>query len=432
MTSIVTHPWTTTLIAAAANRPGDDPIFMLNAEADKRARAGESIVNATLGALMEDDGTLAVMPSVIDAIARVPVKKAAAYAPIHGDAVFLRAVIDDLFDGAARAAGRSGVASQPARLAEMAVAAATAGGTGALHHAIVNFLDPGQALLTTSYFWGPYQTLAAHTRRAVETFEMFDARGSFDVQAFDDALGRLIARQGRALVVFNFPCHNPTGYSLDETEWSAVADVVRRHGDKAPLAFLVDDAYAKFGSKASQSWLAHVEHMLDPVVVLVAWTASKSFAQYGARVGALVAVHPDADERRRIQNALGFSCRGTWSNCNHLGLLAITDLLSEPSLKARADAERARLVRLLDERVTAFNGEAAREGLRHPRYEGGFFVSVFTPDADVTAKVMRELGVYVVPMKGAVRVALCSTPARDVPRLARALKEGVNAAESRR
>jgi hypothetical protein len=45
---------------------------------------------------------------------------------------------------------------------------------------------------------------------------------------------------------------------------------------------------------------------------------------------------------------------------------------------------------------------------------------------------MRELGVYVVPMKGAVRVALCSTPARDVPRLARALKEGVNAAESRR
>jgi len=408
LTTTVRHPWTTTLIDASAQRPGDDPIFMLNAEAQKRAQAGESIVNATLGVLTEDDGTLAVMPSVLDAIARVPVKKAAAYAPIHGDAVFLRAVISDLFDGGP--------------LASIAVAAATPGGTGALHHAIVNFLEPGQALLTTDYFWAPYHTIATHTRRAVETFEMFDARGEFDLAAFDEGLARVIARQGRALVFFNFPCHNPTGYSLGDAEWSAVAEIVRRHAQRAPVAFLVDDAYARFGSNESQSWLAHVEPMLDPALVLVAWTASKSFAQYGARVGALVAVHPDAKERERIHNALGFSCRGTWSNCNHLGLLAITDLLSEPTLKARADGERAKLVRLLGERVGVFNREAARAGLRHPRYEGGFFVSVFTPDAEATARAMRELGVFVVPMKGAVRVALCSTPARDVPRLVQALE----------
>jgi aromatic-amino-acid transaminase len=413
LTTTVTYPWTTTLIAASAQRPGDDPIFMLNAEAQKRAQTGESIVNATLGVLTEDDGSLAVMPSVLDAIARVPVKRAAAYAPIHGDAEFLRAVIDDLFEGGA--------------MSKIAVAAATPGGTGALHHAIVNFLEPGQALLTGNYFWGPYHTIATHTRRAVETFEMFDARGAFDLHAFEEGLARLIARQGRALVFFNFPCHNPTGYSLDDAEWSSVAEIVRRHAQRAPLVFLVDDAYAKFGSTTSQSWLNHVERMLDPALVLVAWTASKSFAQYGARVGALVAVHPDAKERERIHSALGFSCRGTWSNCNHLGLLAITDLLSEPALKARADAERAKLIRLLDERVSVFNREAARERLRYPRYEGGFFVSVFTPDADATAKAMRALGVYVVPMKGAVRVALCSTAARDVPRLVKALAQGLPA-----
>ena len=28
-------------------------------------------------------------------------------------------------------------------------------------------LEPGQALLTTHWFWGPYQTLASHARRAV-------------------------------------------------------------------------------------------------------------------------------------------------------------------------------------------------------------------------------------------------------------------------
>jgi aromatic-amino-acid transaminase len=91
-------PSSTNLIPSSANRPGDDPIFALNAEAQRRALAGESIVNATLGALMEDDGTLAVMPSVIGAIERVPLKKAASYAPIAGDKEFLKAVIADVYE----------------------------------------------------------------------------------------------------------------------------------------------------------------------------------------------------------------------------------------------------------------------------------------------------------------------------------------------
>lgn len=415
-TTVTTFP--TNLIPSSANRPADDPIFALNAEAVRRAKAGESIVNATLGALMEDDGTLAVMPSVIGAIERVPLKKAASYAPIAGDAEFLRAVVLDVYENGP--------------LSEQSIAVATAGGTGALHHAVTNFLEPGQALLTTSFYWGPYATIAAETRRAVQTFEMFDAAGRFHVAAFEEALMRQMEEQGRALVFLNSPCHNPTGFSLDDAEWSAVADVARRAAERGPLAFLVDFAYARFGSRASQGFLKHIARIAGPAVVLVAWSASKSFAQYGSRVGALIATHPERAERERIANALSFSCRGTWSNCNHLGLLAITDLLAEPAHRARADQERARLIALLDERVAAFNREAAAAKLRHPRYEGGFFVAVFTPDAEITARTMREEGVFVVPLKGAVRVALCSTPVRDVPRVVQALQRGVQAAVERR
>jgi aromatic-amino-acid transaminase len=409
-----------TLIPSAAGRPGDDPIFALNAEAQRRAAAGESVINATLGALMEDDGTLAVIPSVIEALARVPIQKAAAYAPIPGDASFLRAVIADVY-------GESPLAAQT-------VAVATPGGTGALYHAITNFLEPGQALLTTSYFWGPYQTIATHTGRRLETFEMFAPSGAFHLAAFEEALARAVERQGRALLFLNSPCHNPTGYSLDEREWEAVAGIVQRVGERAPLVLLVDLAYARFGSKASQSWTRCVPRMAAAATVLVAWSASKSFAQYGARVGALLATQPDAAERTRIGSALSFACRGTWSNCNHLGLLAIAELLSEPALRARADTERERLIRLLDERVAAFNREAPRAGLSYPRYEGGFFVSVFTPDPEKCAAKLREEGIFVVPLKekagGAVRVALCSTPAKDVPRLVAALGRAVGPARA--
>jgi len=200
--------------------------------------------------------------------------------------------------------------------------------------------------------------------------------------------------------------------------------------DDGPVALVVDIAYSRFGAKAASDWTRHVPNIAGGrAAVLVAWSGSKSFAQYGARVGALLAVHPDAAERTRIANALSYACRGTWSNCNHLGLLAITKILSEPDLRARVDLERARMIALLDERVTAWNREATRAGLPYPRYEGGFFVSVFSAAPEQAAARLRELGVFVVPLAekggGALRIALCSTPSRDVPRLVAAFAKAI-------
>jgi aromatic-amino-acid transaminase len=404
------------LIPAALDRPGDDPIFALHAEAQRRQRAGEDVVNATIGALMEDEGPLAILPIVRDTLAAVDPVRAATYAPIAGEPTFLKAVIDDAFGGHA--------------LAERAVAVATPGGTGAIHHAIANFLEPGQALLTSSYYWGPYETLATQGRRKVETFEMFEAEGGFNVPAFERALTALMARQGRALILLNTPCHNPTGFSMHAAERRAVAELVREHARRGPIALLVDNAYAHFGGSQSGDWVPDFAGIGDEAALLVAWTVSKSFAQYGARVGALVAAHADPAERTRIFNALSFSCRGTWSNCNHQGMLAITELLTDPAKRARVERERARLIGLLAERVRAFNQLAPRAGLSYPRYEGGFFVTVFTPDPRATAARMRELGVYVVPVHRAVRVALCATAAAAVPRVVEALRAGLAAART--
>jgi aromatic-amino-acid transaminase len=155
-----------------------------------------------------------------------------------------------------------------------------------------------------------------------------------------------------------------------------------------------------------------------------AWSASKSFAQYGARVGALVVVDPDADRRKRAVDALAFACRGTWSNCNHAGMLAITRILTEAPLRARVDGERAKLKALLDARVHAFNARAEGTGLVYPRYDGGFFTTVLAkPGADVQAmaKELRAIGIFVVPQGPGLRVALCSVAERDVARLVEGL-----------
>ena len=63
----------------------------------------------------------------------------------------------------------------------------------------------------------------------------------------------------------------------------------------------------------------------------------------------------------------------------------------------------------------------------HPRYEGGFFVTVPTPDAERKAELLRQRGIYLIPLAaGALRIALCSVATRDVPRLARSIADVVH------
>ena len=400
------------LIPSHQGRPADDPIFALNREATLRRQKGESIVNATVGALLDDDGKLAILPTAARAVHEVPAVEWATYAPIAGTPDFLRAVIEDLLGG------------EP-DMKRTAVAVATPGGSGALRHAIGNFLEPGQAMLTTSWFWGPYQTLCDESDRKLETFETFQSDGGLDVGALDAALGRQLTAQKRALVFLNDPCHNPTGYSMTDAEWRAVVERIAARATEGPVTLLVDCAYFLYGARDPRAFLRHLRPLVTAdsrVNVLFAWSASKSFTHYGLRVGALVACVGDEKERAAIEAALSYSSRGTWSNCNRGGLAAITRLLADPDMARACATERDGFKALLGARVDAFNRHAHERGLRFPRYEGGFFVTVFDDRPREKAEAMRAKGVYVVPQLGkggggALRVALCSVAERDVARL---------------
>jgi aromatic-amino-acid transaminase len=396
------------VIAGHQSRPSDDPIFALNKEASERKARGEDVVNGTVGALLHDDGRLAILPSAARAVREVPAEEWAPYAPIAGSADFLAAVIGDIFR------------DEP-EMKACAVAAATPGGTGALRHAIANYLEPGQSLLTTSFYWGPYQTLCDEADRRVTTFSMFGPDGGLDVDALDRALARQINEQKRVLLFLNDPCHNPTGYSMRPDEWRAVVERLVARSKDAPVTLLVDMAYFAYNAREPRAFLKELRPLLGKVGLLFAWSASKTFTHYGLRVGAIVACVPDPKERAATDAALCYSCRGTWSNCSRGGMRAITRLLIDPDLAAACDRERDELKALLGARVAAFNELAPKRSLRYPRYEGGFFVTVFADDAYERAGRMKDKGVFVVPQKGALRVALCSVATKDVPRVVDAL-----------
>ena len=398
------------LIAAHASRPSDDPIFALNQEATTRRAKGEAIVNATVGALLNDDGSLAILPSAHDAITRVPAAEWATYAPIAGSGAFLDAIVADV------------LGTEPS-LASASVAVATPGGTGALRHAIANFLEPGQALLTSNFYWGPYATLADENERRVDTYNMFTRSGSYDLAALDSKLTEQLATQGRALLFLNDPCNNPTGYSLSDGEWDDLVSILDRQSARGPITALIDVAYYTYAAGDPRRFVRKLQPLLGKVPLLFAWSGSKAFTHYGLRVGGLIATVGDEGERTAVQSALTYSCRGTWSNCNRGGLYAVTQLLTNAELAARCENDRLQLRELLLRRVAAFNAGASKHGLLYPRYEGGFFVTVFHQDAFAKAERMKARGVFVVPQKGALRVALCAVAESDIARLAETLAE---------
>jgi aromatic-amino-acid transaminase len=286
----------------------------------------------------------------------------------------------------------------------------------------MSWLEPGQQLLTTSQYWGPYQTLCEEHGRRLDTFNMFSKEGGLDLAALDAKLTDHLATQGRVLLFLNDPCQNPTGYSMSPAEWSQVVERLLAHASQGPITLLVDMAYFLYGAAAEpRAFLSSLVPLLGKVGLLFAWSASKSYTHYGLRVGALIACVQDDKERAQVSASLAYSCRGTWSNCNAGGLIAVTRMLIDPALAKACDAERDVLKHLLQARVEAFNTLARPKGLVYPRYEGGFFVTVFTDDAKERALRMKEKGVFVVPGKGSLRVALCSVPARDVGRVVDAL-----------
>lgn len=388
-------------------RPGNDPIFALSEEARSKISNGERVIDATLGCLFDDNGELLVVDAWDEVAAEIHPSMVAGYAPISGVQKFNHAIIEDTF-------------SDFQQLKDISVSSATPGGTGAVTSSIVNFLEPGETLISPHLYWGPYNTISSLNGRKLTTYKTFTSDLDFNLEGLDQAVNQTSKENKRVLTVINSPCNNPTGYSLSSSEWDGVGEILTKASRVSRNSLIIDLAYFKFGPK-NNHWLKVVERICDDVQVLIAWSGSKSFTRYGARVGGIIALNRDVDSRERLKRAFSYSSRGTWSNCNHMGQFIATKLITDDRYKEQVDTERNAIINLLQDRVDVFNDQAQKYNLIYPRYEGGFFVTVFCKEPQAVAKRMRDKNVYLIPVKDGVRVGLCSVASRDISELVEVL-----------
>ena len=127
--------------------PKEDKIFGISNRANAMIaeKGRDAVINATIGALLDDNGDLMVLSSIAETFRNLTPPEYAAYAPIAGIPEFRKAVVK-------AALGKY----EPKGFVE---AVATPGGTGSIRNTMSCYTQPGDTVLTSDWFWAPYSHL---------------------------------------------------------------------------------------------------------------------------------------------------------------------------------------------------------------------------------------------------------------------------------
>jgi len=381
---------------------------------EAKAVYGDKVVDATLGTLFDEEGTFVAFESVWNTYESIDKIQKAKYASsIQGNPEFNKAVYNWLFAGLNMTIPCEIIASP--------------GGAGAVSSTIKNVLNPGETVIKPNLGWGPYKTMAIECDLSLTDYNMFNGN-SFDIDDFKSILSTVMDKQGRVLAIINDPCHNPSGYTLTNKEWDQIISFTNELSKKGPVIILNDIAYVDYTNTGS-AWKKHFEKYNDiaeNVMIVIAFSCSKTLTAYGARVGAQVVLTKNEAQLNAFKNAAIYSARSIWSTVNNSAMKLFSTIMNDESLKDTYLQEKQIYIDLLKERSTIFINEAHEVGLPIYPYVEGFFVTIKI-DNDLEKEQLnlklQKNNIFTVEVDKGLRVAICSASKRKLKGLAKRIKE---------
>ncbi len=260
--------------------PTPDPIFSLLEEAKK---AGPSAINCTAGVLMDEDGTVSVLPSVQKAIRDIALllpEMRFAYPPLLGLPEF-RDVVEGLLFGENR---------------PMVASIATTGGSGALAinlRLMADLLETKQFILPTPA-WANHRPPAAAAGLEIIEVPYLDSEGKVTISAI---LSTLHSLQGDCGILLQVGSQNPTGLDLTHDEWMTLVATIKEKN----CIVLLDSAYQGLKDGVGED-VAILQHFIDASIpTLITWSASKNHTIYGLRTGLALAVLQDPVLKKTVE-----------------------------------------------------------------------------------------------------------------------------------
>ena len=405
----------------AIGKAAKDTIFGANAAAkEAAAKVGvENITNATIGAILDENEQLVVLPTVDKAFRSLTDNMYFSYAPISGLPDFLKLVQDDCF-GHSRPEG-------------YIAAVATAGGSGAIHHAIWNYSEPGDTVLTSAWYWGPYKVFCRDMGRQLATYKMLTPDNRYNLAALKEKVVEILAKQDSLVVLINTPAHNPTGYSLTSEDVANVVSMFKEvtATNKKRITLVLDVAYIDYAGEREEArkFFKNLSNLPENIIGLVSYSLSKGYTMYGQRCGALINVTASKEQSQEFADVNQYTSRATWSNINHGAMQTLVTILTNPALKEEIRQERKHYYTMIQGRGDLFAKEAKECGLTMVPYMAGFFISIPCADSQAVCDKLHEDYIFAVPLAAGVRVAVCAIPMKKIKGMAAKIKAAIDAVE---
>lgn len=382
----------------------------------REAKAKDSsVIDSTIGMLFDEDGNFYSFPMVSKVIEKLSAREKFGYGSTAGDPKFQEAIKSWVF--------RNYKEEIESKMHVKVVA--SPGGTGAISSTVSNYLATGEKVLLPNYMWTNYTQIAREALVGFETYNMFNKDGDFDLVDLKKKCLELKKSQERVVLIINDPCQNPTGYSMKYTEWMELVEMINDISrDGTPFVLLYDMAYIDYdrrGFDASRKNINLLTNLGENAIAVLAFSGSKTLGLYGLRIGAQIAITKNESNANEFFAACEFTGRGIWSGSSVLGMNIISEVLT--TYKEDFEKELKIASELLINRANTFISEAKKYNVVSLPYECGFFVTIPCEKPNQIFEELKSKGVYILPMKNAIRVTLSSISTNEIKRLVKILSE---------
>lgn len=404
----------------AKGKSAQDNIFAANAAAVAAAAkyGKDAVTNATIGAILDEEEQLVCLPTVEKVFRGLQTNELIAYAPISGLPEYLDCVLTAAF-GNSRPEG-------------YIAAVATAGGTGAIHHAIWNYTDTGETVLCSDWYWGAYRVLCKDMDRDFTTYKMLDENNKFNLPALKEKVDELLAKQDNLLYLLNTPAHNPTGYSLSEADMDGVLAILQDAAKPGKnIIFFLDVAYIDYAGEKEEvrKIFKKLSGLPANILCIIGYSMSKGFTMYGQRTGAMIGVSSDKSVIDEFAAINQYTSRATWSNINRPAMRTLATIYSDAKLLEKVCAERDYYYQMIKARADLFTKEAAECGLPMLPYVAGFFLSIPAKNPEAICEKLHDDNIFAVPLAAGVRIAVCAVPLKKIKGMAAKVNAAMHAVE---
>ena len=404
------------MVAKHARWPKEnDIIFNLSerAQVAEKTIGKKNVINATIGALMDDEGQLISMKSVYDQLKSLQNNEIAAYASIAGQDDYKEAVKKVCFQG-----------NDPKGYIRVV---ASPGGSGAIKLAMWNYTNFGDVILTSDWYWSPYGIIGEEAGRSVANFKLFNEEGKFNIESFKEKFKEIIDKQGSIFIIINYPGHNPKGYSLSDDEWDEMLDYAKEIAkDKSKkIIFFVDVAYIDFVKDdiASRKFFKKFGELPENILTIVGFSMSKGYTAYGMRMGAAIGISSNEDIAEEFYFSLLHSCRANWSNCNRGAMSTLTHIVEDEEKFKLYKEEKNKYKDMLVKRAQAFVQGAKGVQLEILPYRDGFFISIPCDNPKVICEELTKENLYLIPLKMGLRFAVCAVSEEKCKKAPKIIKD---------